>query len=165
MADRWTSRPAIFVKWRFELNNRAPYALKQHGDFGCDANELLVPELVLQIAEQFNEGDQSTPGMRTMYDEAFQKNASHHFTETIVLHFHKEVEEQRAEPVGMGVGISQMKNHGAQEVVLSYVSRQFMSLVDSLNLPSTSKLAARYCRATTPGSLATNTEEPLLALA
>lgn len=26
-------------------------ALKQHGDFGCDANELLVPELVLQIAE------------------------------------------------------------------------------------------------------------------
>lgn len=95
-------------------------ALKQHGDFGCDANELLVPELVLQIAEQFNEGDQSTPGMRTMYDEAFQKDASHHFTETIVLHFHKEVEEQRAEPVGMGVGISQMENHGAQEVVLSF---------------------------------------------
>jgi hypothetical protein len=106
--------------------------------------------------------------MRAMDDESLQKNTCHHFTETITLYLDKEMEKQRAEPVDMGVGISQMENHRAQEVVLSYaaVNPYHMKFrVHCWYSPSTSKLVARYCRTTTPGSLATNTEEPLLALA
>jgi len=36
---------------------------------------------------------------------------------------------------------------------------------ETIKLPSTSRFAARYCKATTPGSLATKSDDPLLALA
>lgn len=48
------------------------YTLEKHCDLRNSTDKLLVPELVFRVSEQLDEGNQSTPWVRTMHDEALQ---------------------------------------------------------------------------------------------
>jgi hypothetical protein len=54
-----------------------------------------------------------------MDDESFEEDLRHNLSESIVLDFQEEVKEQRAEPVGVRIGISEVQDNSAKEVVLS----------------------------------------------
>ena len=43
--------------------------------FGCTVDELMVPEVVLVVLDQFNERNEQTPRMRPVDDQALQKNS------------------------------------------------------------------------------------------
>ena len=49
--------------------------------------------------------------MRAMDDEPFQKNTSQDLAEDRILNLNKEMEEERTEPVGVRIGITEMKDH------------------------------------------------------
>lgn len=117
--DRWTSRPGQDISDPEWIKHESTHTLKKHGDFGSNTDELFAPEFIFLIPEKLNKCDQCAPRVRTVDDKTLQENPSHHLTEAIVLDLNEEVEQERGEPVGMGVGISQVEHHGAQEVVLS----------------------------------------------
>ena len=43
--------------------------------FGCTVDELMVPEVVLVVLDQFNERNEQTPRMRPVDDQTLQKNS------------------------------------------------------------------------------------------
>lgn len=100
-------------------SDESTHTLEKHGDLGGDTNELFAPEFIFLVSKELNERDQRSPWVRTVDDETLQEDTSHHLAEAIVLDLNEEVEQEGGKPVGMGVGISQVEHHGAQEVVLS----------------------------------------------
>ena len=46
------------------------YRVKEEGNLRCKADEVLVPEVILIVAEELDKGDQSTPWVRTVDEEA-----------------------------------------------------------------------------------------------
>ena len=100
--------------------NNETYRLKEEGNLGCDTDELLTPELVLDIAKQLNERNQRSPRVRAVDEEALKEDLGHHLSEAIHIDFKEEVEHQRAEPMGVSIGVAEMEHHRAQEVVLAW---------------------------------------------
>ena len=45
------------------------YTFEKECNFRCDADEILAPEVILRVAEQFDEGNQCSPRMRAMDNE------------------------------------------------------------------------------------------------
>lgn len=95
------------------------YTFKKESNFRGDVNELLGPEVILGVSEQLDERHKRTPWMGTMDNKPFEENFGHDLLETITLNLREQVQEQRAEPMSMGVGITEMEDHCAQEVVLT----------------------------------------------
>lgn len=100
-------------------SNSSTYTLKQHGDLRSDADELLVPEVVFWVAKKLDERHQRAPWVRTMDNETLKENFRYHFAESVIADLDEEVKDQRAEPVGMCIGIAEVQNHAAEEVMLS----------------------------------------------
>ena len=69
--------------------------------------------------KQFDERDQGAPRVWSVNNESLQKDFGYNLSEAIVLHLHKQVEQQRAKPVGVGVRVSKMEYDRAEEMVLA----------------------------------------------
>jgi hypothetical protein len=81
------------IEVRYELSSQmVSNALQKHSDFRGDADEWFAPEVVFRVSKELDEGDEGSPRVRAMDDEAFQENLGHDFSETIVLDFEEEVE-------------------------------------------------------------------------
>ena len=90
------------------------YLLKKERDLGSNVNVLLVPKVVLPIAEEFDEGDQRTPGVRTVNKEPLEQDSRHHLPEPVDLNLVEEIQHQGAEPMCVGIGVAEVQHHGAQ---------------------------------------------------
>lgn len=67
------------------------YSFEQKRYFGCNANEVVVPEVVLRVPEQLDERDQCPPRVGAMDEEALEENFRHDLPELIVLDLIEEV--------------------------------------------------------------------------
>jgi hypothetical protein len=72
------------------------------------------------IPEEFNEGHKGTPWMRSVDDETLQENLGDDFLEPFIIDLMEGVKDKAAEPVGVCVGVTEMQEHGAEEMVLSF---------------------------------------------
>ena len=45
-------------------------------DFWCTVDKLMMPELELWVLDEFNEGDEKTPRMRSVNNQPLQQDAS-----------------------------------------------------------------------------------------
>lgn len=98
--------PSCFVSSKVAAN-----ALEKHSDLRGDANELLAPEVVLGIAQKLDESHKSSPRMRAMDNEAFQKHLRQDLAEAVFLVLSKEVKEQGAEPMSVSVRVAEVKDN------------------------------------------------------
>ena len=98
---------------------RRAYSFEQKRNFGCNTDEVLVPEIVLRVAEKFYESDQCAPRVRAVHQETFQEDFSHDFPEAIILDLNKQIEHQGTEPMRVSIGVPQVQHHSAQEVMLT----------------------------------------------
>ena len=92
----------------------ATNVLKKHRNIWVDSDELLGPEVVFWIAQQFDEGDQSTPWMGTVNNEAFEEDLDPAFLEPVIFDFQEKVKDQRGEPMGVGVRVSEVEHDRAE---------------------------------------------------
>ena len=107
-------------------------------------DELLVPEVVLDVAEQLDERDERSPWVGTVNQESLQQDSRHDLSELVDLHLMEEVQHQGTEPVRMRVRVTQVEDHGAQEVVLTYEDIRRCAISGTNHYaPSTSRLVAK----------------------
>lgn len=141
------------------------YGVEEEGNLGGEMNEILVPEVILGVTEEFDEGDQGTPRVRPINKETFQEDSRHHFPETIDLDFVEQVQHQGAEPVGVSVGVTQMQNHCAEEMMLPYRNNK-VSLDRSYYIVAAHtfcvKVAGKILQSNSPG-IAGNKEDAAAA--
>lgn len=106
-----------------ELYDAETYTFEEKCNFRGDMNKVLGPELILAVvAEQFNKCDDGTPRVGPMAYETLKQDFSHDFLQTIILFdLNKEVEQQGAEPVSVGVGVPKVKDNGTKKMVLPCV--------------------------------------------
>ena len=120
------------------------YVLKKESDLGGNMDELLVPEVVLDVAEQLDERDERSPWVGTVNQESLQQDSRHDLSELVDLHLMEEVQHQGTEPVRMRVRVTQVEDHGAQEVVLTYEDIRRCAISGTHHYaPSTSRLVAK----------------------
>ena len=82
-------------------------------------DELLVPEVVLGVAQQLDERDECAPRVRTVDQESLQQYPCHDLPELINLDLMEEIQDQGAEPMRVGIGVAQVKDHCTEQVVLT----------------------------------------------
>ena len=95
------------------------HILEKERDLGRNMDKLLVPEVVLRVPEQLDERDECAPRVRAVDEESFQQHPSHDLSELIGLDLMEEVQHQGAEPMGVRVGVTQVEDHCAKQVVLT----------------------------------------------
>ena len=59
------------------------HVFEEKRDLRCDPDEVLVPEIVLGVAEKLDKGDQRAPRVWTMDEEALKKNLGHDLPELV----------------------------------------------------------------------------------
>lgn len=93
--------------WSVDLAARIGTHVSQEvRDLRSDTQEVFFPEFVAWVAEQLDEGDNQSPRMRTMDEEAFEQHGRDDFLELARVDLVEEVQHQRAEPVRVGIRVS-----------------------------------------------------------
>ena len=67
------------------------YAFKQESNFGDLSNKVFAPKVVIRVAEELDEREESPPRVGTMDDEALQKNSSDNFLKVVAFDLCEEV--------------------------------------------------------------------------
>mmetsp|Transcript_8574 Transcript_8574/g.22973 ORF Transcript_8574/g.22973 Transcript_8574/m.22973 type:complete len:294 (-) Transcript_8574:5821-6702(-) len=75
------------------------------------------PEVVAWVLDEFDEGDEQTPGVGAVHNEALQQHARDLLTRSLRLAVHEQRQQHAREEVGVGVGEAQLVGNGVQHQV------------------------------------------------
>lgn len=79
--------------------------------------KFMSPELVNGILDKFNERDEKTPRMRTVYDQPFQQHPCNLLLYSFRVGFSEQVQEAAAEIVRVAVRIPKLVGNRIEEQV------------------------------------------------
>lgn len=103
----------------FGGHTRTSNTLKQSFDLRCTSRERLLPEFIAGILDEFDEGDEKTPWVRTMNNKTLEQDTGDLFADQLILGLEEEVEEHAGEVVGLVVGEAEMVSDGVDGVITS----------------------------------------------
>mmetsp|Transcript_3880 Transcript_3880/g.9769 ORF Transcript_3880/g.9769 Transcript_3880/m.9769 type:complete len:403 (-) Transcript_3880:512-1720(-) len=86
-------------------------------DVGGHTHESILPQLVPWVSDEFDEGDEEAPGVRTVHYQTLQQHPGDLFLYDLLFALCEEVEQHAAEVVRVGVGVSQLVGDGREEEV------------------------------------------------
>ena len=86
-------------------------------NFRSAVDELVVPELELRVLDEFNEGDEETPWVRSVDNQPLQQHACYLLLYRLRVCFGKQVQQSAAEVVRVAVGIAQLIGNGVQKQI------------------------------------------------
>lgn len=86
-------------------------------NFRSTVHELVMPELELRVFDEFNEGDEKTPRVRSVDDQPLQQDARYLLLDCLRVGLGKQVQQSAAEVVCVAVGIAQLIRYGIQEQI------------------------------------------------
>lgn len=80
----------------------------------------MAPKAVPWILDQLNEGDEKTPGMRSIYNQSLQQHPCDLLLYNFKISLRKKVKKNTREVVCMVVGIAQLVGHSIKEQVSAF---------------------------------------------
>jgi len=80
-------------------------------------DKVVAPELEDGVLDEFNEGDEQTPGVRTVDDESLEEHASYLLLYRLSIRLRKQIEQRAVEVVRVTVWVAQLVSDGIQEQV------------------------------------------------
>mmetsp|Transcript_2978 Transcript_2978/g.5335 ORF Transcript_2978/g.5335 Transcript_2978/m.5335 type:complete len:511 (+) Transcript_2978:47-1579(+) len=94
--------------------------VKEVLDLGGAASELVVPEEIAGVLDEFDKGDEETPWVRSVDDETLEKDAGDLFLDDVLGGFGEHEEDDAAKVVGVVVGVAQLVGDGVEEEITAF---------------------------------------------
>ena len=90
-SDLWGGWFTLSV-WSFTTpTTKKAHTFEQECNLRDLPNKILAPEIIVLVAKELDEREESPPWMGTVNDEAFQKNSGHNLLETAGFYLCKKV--------------------------------------------------------------------------
>lgn len=129
--------------WRRMNHTRPSHRLEKLLNLGCTLNELMAPEVVVAILDQFNEGNQKTPRMWAIDDQSFKKYSSDLLLNGFLICLGKQIQQGAREVLRMAVWISQLISNTIKEKVASLSIKIHGQILEDVHVRSVGDSAHR----------------------
>jgi len=108
------------------------HRLEELLDLGRTLHELVGPELERRVLDEFDEGDEESPGVGPVHNQPLQQHPGDLLLDGLSVGLAEQVEQEAGEVVGVRVGVSQLVGDTVEEEIPTlgiHIHRQILENV------------------------------------